>query len=1194
MSLDKNADTPANVSPKDPLRRLLLCEVLIEEYESLEQPALDPTELSLIKQEIEAHHVAYQGRSDEARTDADNDLNGRLVKRIYKLMSEAQRRETHDNAESLSNKYKDLFSNLYNPSPEDLTKLVDRAVIADIYGHVDELKAKYETEHISETDDAKRKEKVEASMYKALHDEALGSPVVAGSTTSTSVEKPQSQNGREQKDPGITRRQAERVAAGTLRSALCLSGGGIRSATFNLGILQGLARHGLLQKFDYLSTVSGGGFIGGWLSAWIRRDGIDDVMKKLSAPPKSPLEVEPGPLEHLRIYSNYLSPQPGLLSADTWTLVASVLRNLLLNWVIFLPVLFAFLMLPRLWTAVLFRSTDESRVADPYWRYSIPISLIIAAASGIWAMIYIGWNLPSANAYQYNPKSFRFKGGQGTFIRRCLIWLVISAASLSIFLWASRKSGNIFSWNDFPVKEAPLTSIHFIVFAELLILPGLIVCIIKAAVNMRRNNVVKGGRFYASLVLVSALIVSAQALIAYLAIVVVSNWLRVSDVTSVRYAIFSVPVLLLLMVLGAILIAGLSSWLTNDDDQEWWARAGAWVFIVLVAWIVVIGLVVYGPLLILTPFEKIRQQGFSSLTSSDTAKLLGTLMGVISGAVTLIGGFSATTPANAKEAQKAGIGGKLLGLLTTLLAPLFLAFVIILISLATDWILTSGAGQYLGKLIDEPVPYVANLSIEDWHIRLIEATPFRLVALLIGLLVLLVFFLGPFISTNVFSLQFLWRNRIIRAYLGASNRERRPNHFTGFDTYDNIQMHELRKQPADVPQPPVRAGREDFTHPAPTKKLLHVLNLALNLTGGEKLQWQDRRAESFTVSPLHAGSYWLGYRRSFCYGGREGISLGAAIAISGAFVSPNMGFMMTSPVVRFLMALFNVRFGAWLGNPGLAGDKPKIRERILTWPAKLLRGRIESPFQLASPTLSVLPFIDEAFGNIDDKSAYVYLSDGGHFENLGLYEMVLRRCRFIIVSDASTDPDYSFQSLAMSVRQIRVDLGIPIELPELSVTNPAQDMRNKYCAIGTIKYSCVDRVANDPNTRDKDFDGVLIYIKPSLIGEEPRDIINYWQDRRTFPQEVITDQWFSEAQFESYRALGSYIIDAICGGESRNPVNFAAFAAKARDHNQLDFRAFREQISYLALAQEFKTGLRKASLQSYRSKVRQFMERLLK
>jgi len=344
--------------------------------------------------------------------------------------------------------------------------------------------------------------------------------------------------------------------------------------------------------------------------------------------------------------------------------------------------------------------------------------------------------------------------------------------------------------------------------------------------------------------------------------------------------------------------------------------------------------------------------------------------------------------------------------------------------------------------------------------------------------------------------------------------------------------------------------------------------MALNLAGGDKMQWQDRRAESFTVSPLHAGSYWLGYRRSKEYGDK--ITLGASIAISGAFVSPNMGFMMTSPVVRFLMAVFNVRFGWWLGNPGPAGD---------------------DTYQRDSPRLSVKPFLAEAFGKTDDTSPYVYLSDGGHFENLGLYEMVLRRCRFIVVSDATTDPDYAFESLAMSIRQIRIDLGVPIEIPELAVGVPSQNLKNKYCAIGTIRYSCVDRDPDDSSKEDCDYDGTLIFIKPSLIGQEPRDIINYWQARSSFPQEAITDQWFSEAQFESYRSLGSYIIEAIAQDKT-GKMTLAAFEQRVREHNRLKFQAFQEKISYLALEHKFIEELKDAP-ESYRDKVRVFMKSLL-
>jgi hypothetical protein len=303
--------------------------------------------------------------------------------------------------------------------------------------------------------------------------------------------------------------------------------------------------------------------------------------------------------------------------------------------------------------------------------------------------------------------------------------------------------------------------------------------------------------------------------------------------------------------------------------------------------------------------------------------------------------------------------------------------------------------------------------------------------------------------------------------------------------------------------------------PTEHKKLLHVLNFALNLVGGEKLAWQERKAESFTASPLHCGNYHIGYRRAENYGGRpkpgdvsqkQGISLGTSIAISGAFVSPNMGYMQTSPVIRFLMTLFNVRFGWWLGNSGRAGDGTSKSIRT---------------YDLNGPRLSVKPIVKEALGMTNDKSDYIYLSDGGHFENFGLYEMVLRRCRLIVVGDATSDADYAFESLGQSLRKIRIDFGIPVEFKKFLITKPSHDGKGVYAAFGKIRYGCIDGKDTE--------DGTLILIKPTLLGDETRDILNYAsQTGGSFPQEFIGDQWFSESQFESYRALGSHIVDALC------------------------------------------------------------------
>src|ERR1044072_5063909 len=99
------------------------------------------------------------------------------------------------------------------------------------------------------------------------------------------------------------------------RTAICISGGGIRSATFALGVLQGLARLKLLKEFDYLSTVSGGGYVGSWLSAWIHRaaGGAESVINRLVTKPEAALEPEAKTIQHLRAYSNYLSPKLGLM-----------------------------------------------------------------------------------------------------------------------------------------------------------------------------------------------------------------------------------------------------------------------------------------------------------------------------------------------------------------------------------------------------------------------------------------------------------------------------------------------------------------------------------------------------------------------------------------------------------------------------------------------------------------------------------------------------------------------------------------------------------------------------------------------------------------------------------------------------------------------------------------------------------------
>jgi hypothetical protein len=876
------------------------------------------------------------------------------------------------------------------------------------------------------------------------------------------------------------------------RSVLCLSGGGVRSATFNLGILQGLSRYGLLDKFDYLSTVSGGGFIGGWLSAWIHRQehspaelAVSKVASRLADPPDNPLEPEPDAVYNLRTYANYLTPRKGLLSVDTWTLIAVYLRNLVLNWMVFIPAIIAFLMLPRIWVAF---------VRGNY--FSSPVLLWAGFAGAVIALIYIGLNLPGAK--QLNLR-------EGWFVVTCLVPLIISAMALTTY------------WARLPKAEQPGAE-AFTLFALILgAIPWALYVILRIVAQVRDRDKVKGdgrrhpgrlARTVALYVLATVLIFAAFAMTGYLIWYLVTTQLPAPlnlQTSFLRtYASLAVPFLLVLLTVGGTLISGLTSRFTDVDDQEWWARSGAYILIVVVAWSVFNLVVLFGPALFVELQTRLTSDQ-SWTTWSGLKGVATALIGVVSGAITLLGGSSAKTSANGES--PAGAKPKLMPAVVAASAAVFAAFLLILLALATNWILASSLGEWAGRLLGAGAPH---LNANDPR-EIIYRMPGRVLVAMALLITVVGGILGRFINTNRFSLHYYWRNRLMRAYLGASRkRAQTKNKFTDFDHQDNVQMHELKQKP------------------------LHVVNVTLNLAGGDKLEWQDRKAESFAISPLHSGSYWLGYRDSARYGGDKGISLATSAALSGAAASPNMGYMMTSPVVRFIMTLFNVRLGFWLGNSGIAGSGG----------ASLLS---PATFKRDSPSQSVRPIFSEALGQTNGQSPYVYLSDGGHFDNLGLYEMILRRCRYIVISDASTDPSYCFESLAYSIRQIRMDFGVPIEMEEMNLgKNPSEP--NRYCAIGTIRYSCVDRPAgsNDP---DKDYDGVLVYIKPSLNGSEPADVLNYHKSDDAFPQDTIADQWFSEPQFESYRMLGSHMIESICPKKLvKGAPPFESFSIQVREH----------------------------------------------
>ncbi len=173
------------------------------------------------------------------------------------------------------------------------------------------------------------------------------------------------------------------VAADLGLKGICFSGGGIRSATFNLGVLQGLVVLGKLKSFDYLSTVSGGGYIHQFLASWISCESLAKVEEQLAPLPGPPSKrtTWPDPLRWLRRYSNYLTPQVGLFSADTWVAFSIWLRNTFLNQIVLVSTLLLVLLLPH------FYFSSRGRVAHFLLRHggitAVIILLCFAVASAV-------------------------------------------------------------------------------------------------------------------------------------------------------------------------------------------------------------------------------------------------------------------------------------------------------------------------------------------------------------------------------------------------------------------------------------------------------------------------------------------------------------------------------------------------------------------------------------------------------------------------------------------------------------------------------------------------------------------------------------------------------------------------------------------------------------------------------------------
>ena len=235
------------------------------------------------------------------------------------------------------------------------------------------------------------------------------------------------------------------------------------------------------------------------------------------------------------------------------------------------------------------------------------------------------------------------------------------------------------------------------------------------------------------------------------------------------------------------------------------------------------------------------------------------------------------------------------------------------------------------------------------------------------------------------------------------------------------------------------------------------------------------------------------------------MDLATAFAISSAAVDPNTYATRSRPL-SFLMTLLNIRLGYWSPNPRYPGFSSR-KFRPWWW----------------------LYMLYEMLGRgLTEKRLQVHLSDGGHFENLGLYELVHRRCRYIIVSDAAADPNFSFSDLAKAIEMVRVDFGAEIEIDVSDLRPQGANKCSKHAfALGKITY-------NPTGPGDEAEEAHLLYIKTALIDNLTQDIYGYQRAHKAFPDETTADQFFSEPQFEAYRELGFLLGSLVCGKKDVN------------------------------------------------------------
>ena len=619
-----------------------------------------------------------------------------------------------------------------------------------------------------------------------------------------------------------------------------ISGGGIRSATFNLGILQGLAKHGLLPYIDYLSTVSGGGYVGSWLHGVIRHYCEGDPRKLVPSADGGPiLRRTPGPPDEdpvtfLRNYSNYLAPQRGLFGADFWVILTIWLRNMLLNQLILIPLLTAVMVIAVL-AGAFTRKTPPG-----IWGGTV-VSVLAFLLLGM-AVINAGRNLRAIVASQFSSPDVPEAQQKNPVAWPSVVGVL--ASSLLIFSLHWTPSEVLLPDFPFVITWAVFLAAMWILHMNLQIGGGFLQC------YSAQHGKAIGGVFHTLWMPAVSAFVTSSLLCGVVELVDLSQggWHTV---------VWGPPLIVLVVIWGVSLHIGLMGVDFPDSSREWLARIGAVLSLNGAVWLALLGIAIYGPFAV--AWLALHYGGVA------VAGLLAwagtTFFGVRAG-------NSSTTNGQAGNPSTGGFKDTLVKLAPTI----FIVGLLILIATGVHFALGAMTGAHL-RVVNavgqttpvSPAPSTPAASagrtdvnvfteqqrkIEGYNQLFRGLAPFiegyeavlsdpglpASAAIILLITGGIAFFLPLRVNINEFSMHHFYKNRLVRCYLGAGNPDRKPNPFTGFDPKDDVLIGGLYPE-----------SQTPYFGP------YAIVNTALNLSAGSEMSKQERKAASFVFTPLYCG-----------------------------------------------------------------------------------------------------------------------------------------------------------------------------------------------------------------------------------------------------------------------------------------------------------------------------------------------------